>query len=58
MWLFWLLILVAIALAVKYFMNNAARNQSETPMEILQKRYARGEIDEDEFVRRRNELSK
>jgi len=35
--------------------NNSGENR-DTPLEILEKRYARGEIDEEEFARRKNEL--
>ncbi|VAW92946.1 hypothetical protein MNBD_GAMMA23-793, partial [hydrothermal vent metagenome] len=33
-------------------------NTDESPLGILKKRYARGEINEDEYIRRRNELEK
>ena len=55
MWIFWILIIVGIFFV---FQNMAKGNSSDkdTPMEILKKRYARGEIDEEEFERRRKEL--
>ena len=58
MWIFWILIIVGIF----FLIQNMAKGNSddsrgkETPMEILKKRYARGEVDEEEFERRRKEL--
>ncbi len=63
MWIFWLLIIFVIVLLVKASSGKSnanerrANEQSETPVEILEKRYARGEIDEEEFRRRKKELS-
>lgn len=58
MWIFWVLIIAGIFFL---FQTIAKRNSDgsadkETPMEILKKRYARGEIEEEEFERRRKEL--
>lgn len=57
MWVFWLLVIVAQAFAINILVNKGARRK-ETPMDILQKRYARGEIDEEEYARRRDSLKK
>jgi putative membrane protein len=63
MWIFWLLIIFVIILLVKASSGNSASNekraneQRETPLDILEKRYARGEIDEEEFQRRKKQLS-
>lgn len=53
--LFWGLI---IAVAVFFFRMLTSNRLGETrdAMEILKERYARGEIDEDEFRRRKQEL--
>lgn len=62
MWLFWILLIVVIVLAVKFMSGDNAGSMSsmteESPMSILKKRYARGEIDEDEYNRRARELQK
>jgi putative membrane protein len=63
MWLFWILIIFVIVLLIRAARGNSSSNeqranqQRETPLEILEKRYARGEIDEEEFQRRKKELS-
>jgi len=63
MWMFWLFIIFAIIFLIKASSDKSSSNerranqQRETPLEILEKRYARGEIDEEEFQRRKKELS-
>ncbi len=58
MWIFWLLIIFVVVLLVKASSNKSDSNQQyETPIEILEKRYARGEIDVEELQQRKKELS-
>ena len=57
MWIFWILIIFAIAMLFKAGGSDSNSGQPrETALEILEKRYARGEIDEEEFQRRKKEL--
>ena len=59
MLLFWILIIAGIVLAVRWFFNEGKLNGSrveETPLDILKKRYASGEIDKEEFETMRQEL--
>jgi putative membrane protein len=59
MWIFWILLIVVIVLVIKAITGAGGAGSSpgnETPLDILKKRYARGEIDEEEFERRRKEL--
>jgi len=58
MWLFWILAIVAIAWVVKMVAGGDGRNQKKpsSPLEILEERFARGEIDEAEFERKRKLL--
>ncbi len=61
MWFFWLLILVAIvALATGIFRPGTGGNntRNDSPVEILKRRLASGEIDENEYDRLRKELIK
>jgi putative membrane protein len=58
MWLFWILLIVVIVVVIKVLIGPTANppSQPESPLDILKKRYARGEIDEQEYERRRREL--
>lgn len=61
MWVFWILLLVVIVVLVKVlaFSGSGSSNQSnENPLDILKSRYARGEIGEEEFERRKKGLEK
>ena len=59
MWVFWILVIVGIFFLAQAMVKGNSEPSSiekESPLEILGKRYARGEIDEEEFERRRKEL--
>ena len=57
----WLIFLVVLAVAI-YFIVVVAKNKNlgghapETPLEILKKRYAKGEITKEEFDRMKKDL--
>ena len=56
MWLFWIII---IGVVVYFFVNYSRQQQSdnrETPLDILNKRYARGEISKEEFEQMKKDL--
>lgn len=59
--LFWGIIIVSIVLAVRWLGGGLAGGTPpqarKTPLEILQERFARGEIDKDEFAERKRLLS-
>jgi len=59
--LFWVLIIAAIIVLVRGFGSRSGGNDfrpaSKTPLDILGERYARGEIDKDEFETKRRDLS-
>lgn len=59
MWLFWISIIVGIFFIFQAMAKGSSENalpDKESPLEILKKRYARGEIEEEEYERRRKEL--
>ena len=61
MWLFWIVLIVLVVLllrAVSGGFSSSSPSRQDTPLEILKARYARGEIDDEEFQRRRRELEK
>ncbi len=57
---FWLLIIAGIILLVRYLWPTvgatAGREREGSALEILRERYARGEIDQEEFTRRKQDL--
>lgn len=59
MWVFWILVIVIIVVLVRMLVpgsSSSSAKPDKNPMDILKARYARGEIDEEEFQRRRREL--
>jgi putative membrane protein len=58
--LFWALIITAVVLIVRYLVSQRPTGTSEgstrTPEEVLAKRYARSEIDDEEYQRRQAPL--
>jgi len=57
MWIFWILLIVLIIWAVSLFSpHGAPREKGRTTLEILEERYARGEIDKEEFDGKRRDL--
>jgi len=60
-WLFWLVVLGVIAWAVVMVVKNSQRQNEQTgtldkPVEILKRRYARGEISREEFEQMKKDL--
>lgn len=62
-WLFW----GALILAIVFFIasrasrgrpENSVTNSSDSSLEILKQRYARGEIDKEQFIAQKNTLEK
>lgn len=60
MLLFWILIIGAIVFAVRWFLRDGSWMSGpghERPLDILKKRYANGEIEREEFVAKKQEIS-
>ena len=58
---FWLLVLMGLTLAVRWLWRvgsgiGTVRTQEESALEILKKRYARGEIGKEEFEAKKRDL--
>jgi putative membrane protein len=53
--LFWGLAILGIVALVKWLSGSGVPKQ-KTPLEILQERYARGEIDREEYQRKKTDL--
>jgi len=61
-WLFWIVLIAVIVWAIVQFNNrNQPTNstnivEKETPLDILKKRYAKGEITKEEFEQMKEDL--
>lgn len=55
MWFIPLLIILIVYLLIK---NNSQSKSQETPLEILKRRYAKGEITKEEYEQVKSDLSK
>lgn len=61
MLIFWIVIIFFIALVVRWLLQQGRSEprspaQGESPLEILKKRYARGEINKEEFEQKKKDL--
>jgi len=55
--LFWGAIIVASILGVRWFLGQPKNSEADSAMTILRERFARGEIEKDEFETKKRELS-
>ena len=59
MWIIWIIIIIAvILLAKRYFSQTQKESEptSESALDLLKKRYARGEIGREEFEEKKRDL--
>jgi putative membrane protein len=57
-WFMWLILVIVVAIAIYFIVQTQRRGSvSETPLEILKKRYAKGEITKEEYNRLKQDLS-
>jgi putative membrane protein len=57
--LFWILVVVGVAVLAKWMLGQSSTGKGtrdKSPLEILRERYARGEIDQEEFEQKRRDL--
>jgi putative membrane protein len=60
MWMIWLPIVVICVFLLSRFLNNSNKSNTferETPLDILKKRYANGEISTEEYEERKKALA-
>ena len=55
--LFWGLIIVALVLGIRWLITQGREPRADSLLEILKKRYARGEIDNEEYEAKKREIS-
>ena len=59
MLLFWGLVILGIAALIRWLMTQSSPSRSspdKSPLEIVQERYARGEIDREEYEQKKRDL--
>ena len=55
--IFWILVLIGLVLLIKYLWEGGAvKREQESALEILKKRYAKGEIGKEEFEEKKKDL--
>ena len=55
--LFWVLVIVAIVLIVRYVARTSGnQGQAEAPLDILKRRYAKGELTKEQFDTMKEDL--
>jgi putative membrane protein len=56
MLLFWGAVLLGLALGIRWLLGQTRRPRHDAALEILRERYARGEINKEEFESRKRDL--
>lgn len=57
MLLFWVLVVVGLVVAIRWVITKGKTPRSDSALDILRERYARGEINKDEFEAKKKDLS-
>jgi putative membrane protein len=57
MLLFWGAVIVGIVLGIRWLISQGKASAADTALNILRQRYARGEIDKEEFEAKKRDLS-
>lgn len=59
MWIFWVAVIVGIVFLIRWIITQGREDEprdKENALEILKKRYAKGEIDKEEFKQKKKDL--
>jgi len=57
MMVFWVLVIAGLVLGIRWLVTQGRDSRSDTALDILRQRYARGEINKEEFDTKRRDLS-
>lgn len=57
MFIFWILIIILLVLLIRRLLQSGSTSGGESALDILKKRYARGEINKEEFETKKRDLS-
>ncbi len=58
-WIIWIVIIIAVILLAKGYLSPSKKESEptgESPLDVLKKRYARGEISKEEFEEKKRDL--
>src|SRR5690348_2669553 len=56
MFLFWVVFIVGLIVAIRWLVGKSREPKTDSALEILRQRYARGEINKDEFEAKKKDL--
>ena len=56
MLILWIPVIIGLVLLIKYLSEGGAKRREESALEILEKKYARGEISNEEFEEKKKDL--
>jgi len=56
MFLFWVLFIVGLIVGIRWLIGKGKEQKQDSAIEILRQRYARGEINKDEFEAKKKDL--
>ena len=56
MFLFWLIFIVGLIVAIRWLLGKSREQKPDSALEILRERFARGEINKEEFEARKKDL--
>ena len=56
MLLFWVVVIIGIVVLIKWIVGQTGSKAEESALEILKKRYARGEISKEEFEAKKKDI--
>jgi putative membrane protein len=54
---FWILVTAGLVVGIRWLLNQGKEGRSDLALEILRQRYARGEINKEEFETKKKDLS-
>ncbi len=54
--IFWGLVIVALVLGIRWLITQGTESRADSSLDVLKKRYARGEIDKDQFEAMKRDL--
>jgi putative membrane protein len=56
MFLFWALVIIGLIVGIRWLLGKGREEKSDAALQILRERYARGEINKEEFEARKRDL--